>query len=94
MWPDDVLMPKSFAGLFGAAPSVALASLALTFHSRGRAYVAAGAEWMIAGAVAFAAYAWLVCRVLRRGRHSARLVSTVGLIVWFVVAFSLWKIVH
>jgi len=25
----DVLRPKSFAGLFGAAPSVALASLAL-----------------------------------------------------------------
>jgi len=26
----DVLQPKSFAGLFGAAPSVALATLALT----------------------------------------------------------------
>jgi uncharacterized protein DUF3147 len=88
----DVLKPKSFAGLFGAAPSVALASLALTFQSRGSAYVAAEAESMIAGAVALAGYAWLVCRVLRRGRRSARLVSTVALIVWFVIAFGLWTI--
>jgi hypothetical protein len=27
----DVLRPKSFAGLFGAAPSVALATLSLAF---------------------------------------------------------------
>jgi hypothetical protein len=27
----DMLRPKSFAGLFGAAPSVALATLALAF---------------------------------------------------------------
>ena len=31
----DVLKPKSFAGLFGAAPSVALATLAITAVSDG-----------------------------------------------------------
>src|SRR5690348_3957240 len=31
----DVLKPKSFAGLFGASPSVALATLTLTIHSPG-----------------------------------------------------------
>ena len=31
----DVLRPKSFAGLFGAAPSVALATLALAFAQHG-----------------------------------------------------------
>jgi hypothetical protein len=30
----DLLKPKSFAGLFGAAPSVALATLGLTGASR------------------------------------------------------------
>ena len=31
----DVLRPKSFAGLFGAAPSVALATLTLAFWKHG-----------------------------------------------------------
>ena len=31
----DMLHPKSFAGIFGAAPSVALASLGLTFLTQG-----------------------------------------------------------
>ncbi len=34
----DVLKPKSFAGLFGAAPSVALATLAMTILSDGSSY--------------------------------------------------------
>jgi hypothetical protein len=49
----DVLKPKSFAGLFAAAPSVALASLLLTLHHQGRAYAASEAQAMIGGAVAF-----------------------------------------
>jgi hypothetical protein len=35
----DVLRPKSFAGLFGAAPSVALATLGLALWKEGRDYV-------------------------------------------------------
>jgi hypothetical protein len=40
----DVLKPKSFAGLFGAAPSVALATLALAAHKHGASYAPAVAE--------------------------------------------------
>jgi Protein of unknown function (DUF3147) len=36
----DVLKPKSFAGLFGAAPSVALAALVMTTASDGSSYAA------------------------------------------------------
>jgi hypothetical protein len=36
----DVLKPKSFAGLFGAAPSVALATIVLTVAKEGRNYAA------------------------------------------------------
>lgn len=32
----DVLRPKSFAGLFGAAPSIALATLFITLSQRER----------------------------------------------------------
>lgn len=35
----DVLKPKSFAGLFGAAPSIALATLGLTMHTYGKVSV-------------------------------------------------------
>jgi len=36
----DILRPKSFAGLFGAAPSVALATLSLTLLKEGGQYAA------------------------------------------------------
>jgi hypothetical protein len=40
----DLLKPKSFAGLFGAAPSVALAALGLTVAGEGRGYAATEAR--------------------------------------------------
>ena len=46
----DLFKPKSFGGLFGAAPSVALATLALTIHNQGSSYAALEARSMIAGA--------------------------------------------
>ena len=48
----DLLKPKSFAGLFGAAPSVALATLGLTIATEGPSYAATEARSMMAGAVA------------------------------------------
>ncbi len=45
----DVLRPKSFAGLFGAAPSIALANLALTIAKNGAEYAAIEARSMILG---------------------------------------------
>jgi hypothetical protein len=46
-----VLKPNSFAGLFGAAPSVALATLGLTIFAEGNRYAAIEARSMIVGAV-------------------------------------------
>ena len=48
----DVLRPKSFAGLFGAAPSVALATLGLTIATEGASYAATESRSMIAGSLA------------------------------------------
>ena len=62
----DILKPKSFAGLFGAAPSVALATLILTIHSQGKSFAALEARSMIFGAISFLVYACAVCQVTVR----------------------------
>src|SRR5215475_3331624 len=59
----DTLKPKSFAGLFGAAPSVALATLGLTIAVDGKSYAAVEARSMLAGAAAFFLYA-IVCTII------------------------------
>src|SRR5690242_3493526 len=86
----DLLRPKSFAGLFGAAPSIALASLALTVHNRGGLYASVEARSMIVGAAALLVYAWVSCRVLWQGRSSALMVTLSALTIWFVAALIGW----
>ncbi len=66
----DCLAPKRFAGLFAAAPSVGLATLALTYGSKGSGYAALEGRSMIAGAVA-------LIRVFA-GRESAAHVSSLA----------------
>jgi hypothetical protein len=86
----DLLKPKSFAGLFGAAPSIALATLGLTVASDGRHFAASEANSMIAGAIAFFVYTSFVSWILMRGRLSALAVTVCALPVWAVVAFGVW----
>jgi hypothetical protein len=88
----DVLKPKSFAGLFGAAPSVALATLALTMATKGASYAAVEARSMIAGAIAFFIFASLVSWILMRYPFRALWVTLGAMPVWFVVAFGLWSV--
>ena len=86
----DLLRPKSFAGLFGAAPSIALASLGLAIVTEGKDYAAVEARSMIVGAIAFFLYASIVSTVMMRYKPPA-LTATVALIpVWFVAAYGLW----
>lgn len=85
----DVLRPKSFAGLFGAAPSIALATLILTVSERGGSFAAVEGRSMMTGAVALAAYSAVVCLLLQRWRWHANVAAFVGIAVWFAVAFGL-----
>lgn len=86
----DVLKPKSFAGLFGAAPSVALATLGLTIFADGKMYAATEARSMIAGSVGFFAYAFASCQIMMRFRWPA-VAATVSLIsLWLAVALAIW----
>jgi hypothetical protein len=86
----DLLKPKSFAGLFGAAPSVALATLSLTITTRGRFYAATECRSMVLGAVGFFFYAWGVSRLLMRYKLPALSTTAVFIFFWFISTFSLW----
>ena len=85
----DVLRPKSFAGLFGAAPSVALATLGIAIYQHGAAYAALQSQAMVAGAVALAVYSAVVCHLLVRARMRAAPATLLSIFVWLVVAFGL-----
>jgi len=89
----DLLKPGSFAGLFGAAPSVALATLGLAIHKDGATYTALECRSMIAGAVALGIYAWAACRAMKRHRVSPAAATLYGLSIWFAGAFGLWAVV-
>ncbi len=86
----DVFRPKSFAGLFGAAPSIALATLGLTIAGDGKAYASLEAHSMMAGALAFLVYAMTVSWALIRFRESALATTSAILPLWFAVALGLW----
>jgi hypothetical protein len=89
----DVLKPKSFAGLFGAAPSVALATLGLTISSEGAIYAATEARSMIAGAVGFCLYALVCSRLMTREHIHATWATSSALIVWMICTFGLWALI-
>jgi hypothetical protein len=85
----DVLRPKSFAGLFGAAPSVALATLGIAVYQHGAGYAAVQSHAMMAGAVALAAYSIVVCHLLVRARLRALPATMLSFVTWLAVAFGL-----
>ena len=81
----DVASPKTLSGVFGAAPSVALATLALAYAKHGGEYVSVEARSMLVGALAFGVYA-AACVVLARQP---------GLPVWVgaAAAWAAWLVV-
>ena len=84
----DTLRPKSFAGLFGAAPSIALATLLITLSQKGAPFAAVEGRSMIVGAFALAAYSWTVCVLLKTFLLSSWTAAMAALIVWFAVALG------
>ncbi|WP_445222372.1 DUF3147 family protein [Bradyrhizobium sp. Pa8] len=85
----DMLKPKTFGGLLGAAPSVALATLGIAVVQHGPAYAAAESWTMIYGAVALACYSLVVCHLLIRFRLAALPATIIAFAVWLAVAFGL-----
>jgi hypothetical protein len=84
----DVLRPKSFAGLFSAAPSVALVTLSLALIKQGPNYVSLEGRSMVLGAGALALHSFAVCQLLMRFHWSALAATSVALILWMAVALG------
>jgi hypothetical protein len=84
----DTLRPKSFAGLFGAAPSIALATLFITLSQKGAPFVAMEGRSMIVGSFALAAYSWTVCVLLKKFLLSSWAATMAALVVWFAIALG------
>lgn len=81
---SEGLDPKRFAGLFSAAPSVAIAGLSITLLDRGSTDARHDSLGMVVGAVAMVAYAAAVIPLLRRRRASVA--ATVALSAWLATA--------
>jgi uncharacterized membrane protein (GlpM family) len=84
------LKPKTFAGLFGAAPTVALASLGLAFSSDGARFVATLARSMVLGALALLAYS-ACTKALCRSRLPVLLSAALSWAVWGLAAALLFQ---
>jgi hypothetical protein len=82
----DVLKPKVFAGLFGAAPSVALASLFVTVATKGAPTAAVSSRGMIAGSVGMAVYCVAASALVKR--FGALGGSVLAYVAWIVPALG------
>jgi uncharacterized membrane protein (GlpM family) len=76
----QMLSPKRFAGVFSAAPSVALGSLLVTAAFKGSHDVALATRGMLIGAAAFTIYCLAAVPLLRR--WGAWQGSLIALLVW------------
>ena len=88
----DTVKPESLGGVFAAAPTIALATLALTLHKHGVGYVAVEARSMVAGGIAFFVYACVVSFVMMRYRPKAWMTAAGLMVVWFGTAAGLWAV--
>lgn len=79
-----LLRPKWFAGLFGAAPSVAVASLAVTVIDKGHHDAALAGYAMLFGAAGFVAFSACVRPLLTKVHAVAA--TSISCLVWVLVA--------
>jgi hypothetical protein len=85
----DVFRPKTFAGLFGGAPSIAIATLLIAIHKEGPTYAAIEARSMVIGSVALCAYSLLSCQLMKRFELASLPSTLLASIAWFGFALGL-----
>lgn len=88
----DTVWPKSFAGIFGAAPAVALSTLGLAFVLKGGTYVGLDGRSMILGAIALCLCNLLIAHLVWRRRWGALAATSVATLGWLAVALCLWAL--
>lgn len=87
---SETLKPKRFAGILSAAPSVALAGLAIGSGADGPLKQAAAAHTMIAGAIALTVYAMVAVPALHR--FGAAKGAAVACAVWVGMALAVYPV--
>jgi hypothetical protein len=73
---------------YGAAPSVALATLGLALWKDGGDYVSVAGRSMILSSLALAVYSLVVCQLLMPRRWPALAATSAAISVWMVVALG------
>lgn len=86
----EVLKPKRFAGLFSAAPSVALANLAVDILANGHGPAVVGTQGMEVGASAFALSCLVGIAFIRR--WGALRASILICAAWLGIAIAGYRI--
>jgi hypothetical protein len=87
----EFLRPRGLAGMFAAAPSVAVAGLAVTSVATGSGSAAGQATAMVAGAAALTVFCLVGIESVRR--FGALRGSVAAMVPWFAVALGLWAVV-
>lgn len=87
----EVVRPRGLAGIFAAAPSVALASLGVTVVVSGVLAAFNQSLGMLAGAAGMVVFCLLGTEAIKRfGALKGSIASTA---VWFATALGLWVLV-
>ena len=85
---SDMLKPKMFAGLFGAAPSVATASLLVSGLSMGPSKAEKYASGMVAGAIGLIVYSLAAALAVKHlGSVAGSIVAWIGWIISAAAAY-------
>ena len=88
----DLFKPKGFAGLFGAAPSVALASLALAVIYEGTHTASVESFSMLVSAIALYCYTSCISWIMMHHPHRVLWTTIGALPVWGAATFGLWYV--
>ncbi len=87
----EAAKPKRFAGLFAAAPSIAIASLAITALAKGGKGAVPYAQGMLMGSAGMIAYCLVSLYLIERLHALAG--SVLSWLAWFIVAGGLYVLV-
>jgi hypothetical protein len=83
---SQICMPKQFAGIFSAAPSVLLAGLVITIFTQGASHAVLTAQGAIFGALGMIVYCFIATPAIQK--HKALTGSIVSLAGWFLISCS------
>jgi uncharacterized membrane protein (GlpM family) len=89
----ETFKPKSFAGIFGAAPSIALAGLILCFTEHGERDTLLMVHSMSFGAISLLLYCVSLEVLLRRTRVTPWLSAALLWIEWLATAWGFYRVV-